>query len=202
MSSSEFDFNLGTQEQTSSELTLPAEEFPGIYWEQVGLFRVPMATRHVLNSEIDKQRHNFMACLGIMQKPDVVIMQDPKNIPDKKIAVLSADTLINEALPRGIIRLFFSHMELIIAEKVARDQAPSIRLAGTMGHEGYHIKQWNTPAEHEAAEIDLKLAKLAGEKGGIEAQLAVWNVTPTEIMAKEFERYWIEHWMDFPKAAK
>jgi hypothetical protein len=179
---------------------VPADGSFGIYWEQVGLFRVPIETQRVLNSEIDAQRRRFMACLGIAQQPDVVIMQDPEGIPDKKTVVLSADTLINDSLPRGIIRLFSSHIELIIAEKAARDQAPSIKLAGTMGHEGFHIKQWNKA--RKTTEMDFKLAQLAGEKGGIEAQLAVWSVTPTEIMAKEFERYWIEHWMNFPKAAK
>ena len=203
MAGSEFDFNTSAQFQASlSELTFPIEEFPGIYWERVGAFRVPMETQRVLNSEIDTQRRCFMSCLGIEQKPDVVIMQDPEGIPNKKTVVLSADTLINKSFPRGIIRIFFSRMELVVAEKTARGQVPSIRLAGTMGHEGYHIKQWNTPGEHEAAEMDLKLVELAKENGGIEAQLAVWSVTPTEVMAKEFERFWIEHWMDFSKAAK
>jgi hypothetical protein len=198
MTGSEFGFKLGSQAPILTEPTSTMEEFPGIYWEQVGVFKVPVEARSQISLGMADQRRRLMARFDISQF-DIVVMQDPKgNFVDNKI-LFSADTLIDdENFRKGLVKLFSSHVEEAIRAGQGGNNLP-LSLIGTLGHEGFHIWQWK--AIRRMVEMDLEVARLAEEKGGLKARAAAWSETQTERMARGFERDWLEHWMDYPRTA-
>jgi hypothetical protein len=198
MASLEFDSRPGPQGQIAlTEITAPAEEFSGIYWEQVGLLKVPMEIQRAINLDIAEQRRRLMGTHNIPHS-DVMLIQDLDGIPEDAAELLTADVILDDkSFPNGLIRIFPSHVKIVVAEKMRGNQEPSLTLIGDMGHENFH--RWQKKNMKEALERDLRLT--AGRSNFIE-RFSVWSTCPSEVMAREYERVWIEHWMDYPETAK
>jgi hypothetical protein len=199
MTGPEFDSMLGASGKASLlELTLQTEEFPGIYWEQRGSLTVPVEIQRAINLDIVEQLSRLMASLKTSHRPDVVLIQSLDGISEKDIELLTSDVLLaTPAFPNGLIRIFPRHVKMVVAEKTNANQLPSLTLVGDLGHENFHLLQKEVMLE--ALERDLKLSS---EKDSFVERYDVWSTCPSEVIAREFERVWIEHWMDFPKAAK
>ena len=194
MTGSEFDFKPGAQGQLSStELTAPT----GIYWEQVGSLKVPVEIQRAINLDIAEQRRRLVATLNISH-PEVMLIQDLDGIPEDAAELLTADVILDDkSFPNGLIRLFPSHVKTVVAEKISGSQEPSLTLIGDMGHENFHL--WQKKKMKESLERDLRLT---AEKSSFVERYAIWSTCSSEVMAREYERVWIECWMDYPKAAK
>jgi hypothetical protein len=199
MTGLEFDSMLGTSGQASlSELASQTEEFPGIYWEERGSLMVPVEIQRAINLDIVEQLRRLAASLKTSHRPDVVFIQSLDGIAEKEVELLTSDVLLAApSFPNGLIRIFPQHVRMVVGEKTNTSQQPSLTLIGDLGHENFHILQ--KEAMQKTLERDLKLAS---ERNSFVERYAVWSVCPSEVMARDFERFWIEHWMDFSKAAK
>jgi hypothetical protein len=199
MTGLEFDSMLGVSGQASlSELAFQAEEFPGIYWEQRGSLMVSVEIQRVINLDIVEQLRRLAASLKTSHRPDVVFIQSLDGISEKEAELLTSDVLLPApSFPNGLIRIFPQHVRMVVAEKTNTSQPPSLTLVGDLGHENFHILQ--KEAMWESLERDLKFSS---RKDSFVERYAVWSTCPSEVMARDFERFWIERWMDFPKLAK
>jgi len=199
MAGSEFDFNLGARgDEALTGLIVPSGEFPGIYWEQVGSLRVPLETQRVISFEIDKQLQKLTRFLGI-NRANIIITETPKGnskLENDQLARLSADTFISDDIPNGLMHIYTPTIEEIIAEMNNGYNRPSLIIPANVGHECFHVWQWKM--NREAVGKDVVMSKIPGTN----VLGDDWNNTLTERYAVWFERFWIEHWMDFPKAAK
>jgi len=199
MTGSEFDFKPGAQGKLSpTDSLVPVGDFSGIYWEQVGSFRVPVETQRVINLEIDKQLQKLTRVLDI-NRPNIIITQTPKGnskLENDQLARLSADTFISDDIPNGLMHIYTPTIEDIIAEMNNGYNRSSLIIPANVGHECFHVWQWKM--NREAVEKDVAMSKLPGR----DILGENWNNTLTERYAVWFERFWIENWMDFPKAGK
>jgi hypothetical protein len=184
-----------TQTSLMESLEL-VNDLPGVYWEEISATRFSLDQRKALGLGIIDQRRRLTS--GLFIAPfDVVITETPQELVDGEATLVVADTIISEDnFPRGLVRLFARHVEQGISDGVNVGGLP-LRIVGTLGHEGFHARQWKS--NRSALERDLQTAKLAEAIGGTRARVAAWGLTRSELDAMEFEKNWLEHWMDYPK---
>jgi hypothetical protein len=171
------------------------EEFPGIYWEEVGSLSVPVEMKRAISLEISDQLRRLTAFFET--RPDVAIIRDSTRLSEDEAELLAMDILHKDPPSPSLIRVFPSCLKAVLAEKAGvNQQSPSISLIGGLGHEVFHIFQRKNAREQ--FEKDLILT---GE-GSLRERLATWGTSLTEKKALEFESHWIEHWREYPKTAK
>ena len=98
------------------------------------------------------------------------------------------DAFLSQDIPQGRIRFSPKHIKESVTEKIGKVEIPVYPLGGIVAHEEFHIWQFiNIPLQ---VQRDLKVMNRRDE---VEE---AWNCTNTEVQAGEFERYWIENWMN------
>jgi len=171
--------------------TLLAEIDVGIRWEEAAFLKVPIIIRTEINREIADHMHRLKRHLQLNSHPKIGLLQEWNELPPEDERIMDkiwGDAFLSKDIPQGRIRFSPKHIKESVTEKIGKVEIPVYPLGGIVAHEEFHIWQFiNNPLQ---VQRDLKVMNRRDE---VEE---AWNYTNTEVQAGEFERYWIENWMN------
>lgn len=191
MTGSERGYYKTDQSQEDEFRTLLTEIDSGIGWEEAGFLKVPIIIRTEINREIADHMHRLKRHLQLNSHPKIGLLQEWNELPPEDERIMDkiwGDAFLSKDIPQGRIRFSPKHIKESVTEKIGKVKIPVYPLGRIVAHEEFHIWQFiNNPLQ---VQRDLKVMNRRDE---VEE---AWNYTNTEMQAGEFERYWIENWMN------
>lgn len=191
MTGSERGYYKTDQSQEDEFRTLLTEIDSGIGWEEAGFLKVPIIIRTEINREIADHMHRLKRHLQLNSHPKIGLLQEWNELPPEDERIMDkiwGDAFLSKDIPQGRIRFSPKHIKESVTEKIGKVKIPVYPLGRIVAHEEFHIWQFiNNPLQ---VQRDLKVMNRRDE---VEE---AWNYTNTEVQAGEFERYWIENWMN------
>jgi hypothetical protein len=170
--------------------TLLTEIDTAIGWEEASLLNPTVIIRGEINREIAEHMFRLKRHLDLTSHPRLELLQENNLHPEekRKMGKVWGDAFLSRDIPQGRIRISPKHLAERVNEKLKKTEVPVYPIGGIVAHEYFHIWQFiNNPLK-----MQRDLAVINRRSGWEEA----WICTDTEVSATEFERYWIENWMD------
>lgn len=190
----EFEHFLRTNDESVSFANLKGGIDYGLAWKRARVLDASPVVFEEINGEIGDHLLRLTDYLKLPSVPDVILTRDwadfaapeRQDQPDRIIA----EAYFDKDIPtRGIIRLSPGFLKGIVDKKMGRRKDLPLPLELVLGHESFHL--WQFKQEETARQLDKDLAELKAR--GFDG----WNLTKSEVDAREFERFWLENWFKF-----